>query len=59
MSFTEICKWYALVPPVTSIVTLFVDAPFGRFALKDDAWLQVDGAWYSFDYRIVLNSHGL
>ncbi|KAI5116550.1 hypothetical protein M0805_007558 [Coniferiporia weirii] len=41
--YREVCKWYALTPPVISVATLFFDAPFGRFALANDSWLQLDG----------------
>ena len=39
-------KWYAIVPPLVMPVTMFINAPFGRFALKKDAWLQFDGVYY-------------
>ncbi|THH09246.1 hypothetical protein EW145_g2147 [Phellinidium pouzarii] len=41
--YKEVCKWYALTPPVISVVTFFFDAPFGRFALGNDSKLQFDG----------------
>ena len=36
-------KWFAILPAATFPVTFFVDAPFGRFALKERSIFQVDG----------------
>ena len=39
-------KWFAILPAATFPVTFFVNAPFGRFALKDHSIFQVDGKPY-------------
>lgn len=41
--YDEVRKWYALSPPVIGLVSLLVDAPFGRFSLSDSVSLQFDG----------------
>jgi len=45
--YIETRKYYALIPPPANLLTLFIDAPFGRFAWKDGGLFQLDGikAW--------------
>ncbi|EJD08043.1 uncharacterized protein FOMMEDRAFT_116484 [Fomitiporia mediterranea MF3/22] len=38
-----LCKGYALAPPFVSVITVFINAPFGRFTLPNDSWLIFDG----------------
>ncbi|KLO17681.1 hypothetical protein SCHPADRAFT_925704 [Schizopora paradoxa] len=44
--YNETRKYYALIPPPAFLLTLFIDAPFGRFSWKSGGLLglfQVDG----------------
>ncbi|KAI0079256.1 hypothetical protein K474DRAFT_1705748 [Panus rudis PR-1116 ss-1] len=36
-------KWFALIPPVLCPVNFIIDAPFGRFAPKDNSIFMLDG----------------
>ncbi len=44
---SETRKYYALIPPPANLLTLCIDAPFGRFAWKDGGLFQLDGSSFA------------
>ena len=48
-----VAKYFAIIPPFGMLGQLFVNAPFGRFALKEKSFLQVDGMPSPQSYKLI------